>query len=187
LKRLVDTRDQPMTLDETETMRRVLKDAASSSAPDERRIANIIIDKFDDWRDGLRSSDLVTGDINAITMLPKARQLWSRAKKGETIGELIERAELRASQFSQSGTENALRTEFRQLARNAKKMRTFSKEEREAIKAVANGSPVANAVRFLGKFAPHGPVSAVITGGAGYAVGGPLGLAVPLVAEAGRS
>jgi hypothetical protein len=189
LKRLVDTRDRAITLDETETMRRVLKDAASSSAPDERRIANIIIDKFDDWREGLRSSDLVTGDINAIAMLPKARGLWSRAKKGEVIGELIDRAELRASQFSQSGTENALRTEFRQLARNAKRMRTFSKEEQDAIKAVANGSPVANAVRFLGKFAPRGVVSTALGGGVGFAAtGSPVGSAALLAAgEVGRT
>lgn len=188
LRRLIENRGQPVTLEQTETMRRVLRDAAASQAPDERRLARIMVDRFDDWRDSLKSADVLQGDVRATGLLAQARGLWSRAKKGEAIGELIQRAEDRANQFSQSGIENALRTEFRQLARNAKKMRTFSKEEQKAIRAVASGASLANAMRWLGKFAPRGPISLAITGGTGYAAGGPVGsLALMGLGEAGRA
>lgn len=182
LRRLEDAAagGHPMTLEGTETLRRVIKDAAASQAPDERRLARIMIDRFDDWREALRPGDLMAGSTASIDVLPQARNLWSRAKKGEMIGELLERADLRANQFSQSGVENALRTEFRQLARDRRKMRTFTPDEQKAIRAVALGSPIANATRWLGKFAPRGIVSATLGGGAGYAVGGPVGSAAVL-------
>ena len=47
----------------------------------------------------------------------------------------------RAAQFSGSGFENALRTEFRNLAQNPKRLRGFSAEEQAAIRRVARGGP----------------------------------------------
>src|SRR5690606_40869921 len=64
--------------------------------------------------------------------------------------------EVRASQFSGSGLENALRTEFRQLAMNPKRLRRFTQEEQRAIKEVAFGNPTSNTLRQIGKLAPTG-------------------------------
>lgn len=58
---------------------------------------------------------------------------------------------------------------------NKKRLRGFTKEEQAAIKKVAMGGKVDNAMRQLGKLAPTGVISGAISGSAGYAVGGPVG------------
>jgi hypothetical protein len=167
-----------LSLDEIDTLRKVARTAAGSLEPDERRIGRIIIDKIDDFVLGLDSSKVSTGNVNdGVAALTQARELWSRGAKGETIDNLIERANIRASQFSGSGLENALRTEFRGLAMNPKQMRKFTADEQAAIKKVAEGGPVENFFRFVGKLAPTGVVSAGMGGGIGYAAGGLPGAA----------
>jgi hypothetical protein len=168
----------PLDLGKIDQLRRVAGSAAKSIEPDERRIASILIDKIDDYVAGLTQADVTGPDPAAATKaLSTARGLWARARKADTIETMIERARERAGQYSQSGMENALRTEFRQLAMNPKRIRGFSKAEQDAIKKVARGGPVENALRLLGKFAPRGVVSTGISGGIGYTMGGPLGSA----------
>lgn len=188
LNRLIEAKGGDKSIQELELLRRVLKSAAASNEADERRIARIMIDKLDDYVENLKPADVVAGDVpGAVDALTTARGLWSRVRKGETIEGLIDRAKTRASQFSGSGYENALRTEFRSLAMNPKRLRGFTAEEQEAIRKVAEGGPVENILRFVGKFAPRGVVSTTLSGGAGFAAGGPLGSALLMGAgEAGR-
>lgn len=178
----------PKTLNDISVLRRVMKATSASTEPDERRIAAIMIDKLDDYFVGLKSVDVVSGDrVLASKSLTEARSLWTRYKKGEAISEAIERAGTRAGQFSGSGYENALRTEFRSIAMNTRRMRTFTQKERVLIKKVASGGPVENALRLLGKLAPRGIISATLGGGVGYGLGGPVGSAAVMgVGEAGR-
>ena len=65
-------------------------------------------------------------------------------------------------------------------------MRLFTRDEQAAIRRVAQGGPLENSARFLGKFAPTGVVSGVLTGGAGAMIGGPRGAALPLAGIGGR-
>lgn len=183
LARLQEAKGTDLTLQDAEILRRVLKSAEKSRVPDEQRIAGTMIDKLDTYIDRLSSVDIVAGDAPAATKaLVEARGLWSRARKGEDIQDLIDRAEIRSSQFSGSGYENALRTEFRSLALNKNKMRMFTEEEQDAIKKVAMGGSVENILRFFGKLAPTGVVSMGMGSGAGAAIGsliaGPAGAAV---------
>lgn len=177
------------TLQELDTMRRVLKSAAASIEPDERRIASLMVDRLDNYMGRLSPFDVVAGDAQkANAAIREARDLWSRARKGEIVENLVERAKTSAPNFSGSGMENALRTEFRALAKNPKAMRQFTKAEQEAIKKVARGGPVENTLRMLGKFAPTGIVSSALSGGVGYGVGGPLGaVAVPAAGYVARN
>lgn len=187
LKRLEEVAG-PQTIEKLDILRRVIKGAASSNSADERRIAGIMIDKLDDYMVSLKPKDVSAGNaMEAVSHLNKARNLWSRFRKGETIQEAITRAENRAAQFSGSGMENALRTEFRAIAQNPKRLRVFSKEEQDAIIKVARGGPLANAMRMLGKFAPRGVVSTALDVGLGYSLGGPAGVAaVAGLGETGR-
>ena len=111
-----------------------------------------MVDKLDDWVSGLTPRDVTQGGNvgRATAALTEARSLWGRARRGEIIEDLIDRAKLRASQFSGSGLENALRTEFRQLAMNEKRMRGFSDAERNAIEAVSRGGPCAIRAHAMG-------------------------------------
>jgi plasmid stabilization system protein ParE len=178
LDELSEAANGPVDLSMVDQLRRITGSAAKSIEPDERRIASIMIDKIDDYVDALGPNDVIGPDPTVATKaISEARGLWSRARKAETIEGIIESAKDTAGQYSQSGMENALRTGFRQLAKNPKRMRGFTKAEQAAIKKVSRGGPVENAMRLLGKFAPRGVVSAALSGGIGYTAGGPVGSA----------
>lgn len=179
---------KPLTLEKADTLRKVLKNAASTADASERRIVMRAVDKFDDYIAGLKPTDVLAGDAKAATeALTEARGLWSKARKSEAVEDLMERAKTRASQFSGSGYENALRTEFRNLIMNPRKMRVFSAEEQDAIKKVAKGGALENSLRMLGKFAPTGVVSSALSGGMGFAAAGPAGaVALPALGFAAR-
>lgn len=191
LKRLTNAVEagQPLALQQLETLRKVASGAAGSISKDERRIARIIVDSLDDYALSLSEADVIAGSAgaNVGNMLREARGLWSRASKGEVVEQLIERARNRASQFSGSGYENALRTEFRNIVQNPRRLRLFTPVEQNALRTVARGGPVENMLRYLGKLAPTGAVSGAIGAGAGAAVGGvPGAIAVPLAGAAAR-
>lgn len=174
---------QPLSLQQIDQLRRITAAAGKSIEPDERRIGSLLIDKLDDWLGNLKPADVAAGDApRAVGLIREARSTWARMRKGEIIEDIFDRlnpgegsAALRASQYSQSGIENALRTEFRQLARNPRRMRAFNEEERALIRRTAMGGPVENAFRWLGKFAPRGVVSFGMGAGAGSAIGGAVG------------
>ncbi len=154
-----------------ETMRRVLQSAENSAkSADDGRLAGQILDDFDAFVD--KQSPQV-GGLNAT-----AREMWSRMRKAETIQGVIERAKNSAPSLTQSGMENALRQQFRQLADNPRRMRSFTKEEREAITRVVRGTVPQNITRGVGKLAIRGPVSGGVSLGVGNAIAGPVGAAV---------
>lgn len=184
-KRVMDS-DGALTLQELETLRRIAKDAEGSIKPADQRLAGRIVDEIDDYIDVLDERDVLAGDTAKAAALKEARNLYSRRTKAEELDKLVERAELSAPNFSASGMENALRTEFRALAKNDRRIRRFTKEEQEAIERVAKGGSVENVLRMLGKFAPTGVVSGVLSGGAGMMLAGPTGLALPLAGAAAR-
>lgn len=154
-----------------QAIRRRIQDAAKSADPGERRIGVMMLDEFDDFA------------TSVAPELAEASDLYWKAKTGELIDTAIELAGTRAAQFSQSGMENALRTEFRALNRKIIKgqLKGINPELAEQIALVADGSPIQNFARQVGKFAVRGPVSGVIptiaaTGG--FASGGPVGAAL---------
>jgi hypothetical protein len=184
LKRVLNSRGQ-LTLSEIETLRKIANDAKGSIDKSDARLGAKIVDHIDEFEANLSDADVISGTPAAATAFKEARSLNTRFSKATELEELVERARLSAPNFSGSGMENALRTEFRGLAKNKSKMRRFNAAEQVAIKKVAMGGPLENAMRMLGKFAPRGPISTGF-GFATAATAGPLGLAVPLAGEAGR-
>jgi hypothetical protein len=186
LKRLSEASGE-QSLKKLETLRRVANDAEGSIKPADRRLAGQIVDEIDSYIDSLSEADVVAGDATKAKALKEARNFYSRSKKAEELDQLMNRAELSAPNFSGSGMENAIRTEFRSLAKNERRMRRFTREEREAIRRVAKGGPVENALRMLGKLAPTGVVSGALSSGAGFMTGGPVGaVALPATGLAAR-
>jgi hypothetical protein len=98
--------------------------------------------------------------------------------------DMMEAATLDKSKFTQSGVENALAKQLRDLAKNDKKMRLFTKTEQEEIKRAAKGGTMQNLLKFYGRFAPTGPVSSIFSGG--LTVASPM-LGVPFAAGAAGS
>jgi hypothetical protein len=191
LKRLVEVRNEPVTLSTIDTLRQIARDAAKSKTHEaDTRLGGITVDMIDDFVRGIGIKDVVVSAENpsvATKALTEARGLWHSAKKSEKVEELVERAATRAGQFSGSGFENALRTEFRNFVMNKNNLRGWSKEEADAAKKVARGGAVDNLVRWLGKLAPTGVVSGAVSGGAGAAIGGGIGaVALPVAGFAAR-
>lgn len=187
LKRvLATTGEQP--LQKVETLRRIALDAAGAEKPADRRLAGRLVDAIDNYMGGITPKDVSAGNPEAaVGALNEARDAWSRMRKSDVVDELMRRAELSAPNFSGSGMENAVRTEFRALAKNQNRMRVFSPQERAAITRVAQGGPVENTLRLLGKFAPTGVVSSSLSAGLGFSAGGPAGaVALPAAGFAAR-
>lgn len=165
LRMLDDYATGPMDVRQMQTVRKVLADAAGSSDRAERRIATMMLDRFDDFTSPL------------APQLAEGRALYARAMRGDQLETLRELAGSRAGQFTGSGYENALRTEYRQLNNRIIKgqERGWTPEQQEAIKRVAEGTRTSNALRNIGKLAPTGSVSFGISGGVPFAVGSTIG------------
>lgn len=191
-----------ISLTQLERLRRVLGKARETLDGADRNSANRAIRAMDDWLEnkldpshlrqeiGAATSSGLVG-TEAIEAVRTARQLWARARKTETIEQLIETAGTNANTFHGAGFENALRNQFRALDRKMikdKRLRAqFTAAEREAIRRVARGTPLSNVLRLVGKAAPTGIVSAGMGSGIGYAFAGtPGAVAVPLVGSLAR-
>ena len=115
----------------------------------------------------------------------KARSDWSKAQKSQVIETAI-----RVGQDAASGAENGIRNELRKIGQNISRGRVkgFSKEQRDAIRAVGEGkASKANLLRLIGKGAFGGDGSANIVGGSIGAAGTAkvLGTADPLFTALG--
>lgn len=170
LEELGQAKGQPVGLDDLETMRRILGSAAKGGNDAEKALASSLIGKLDEFVDGLKPADLGSGTKQATKLFKEARGLYHRTAKVQTLEELVELAGVRAGgNYTGSGFENALRTEFTNLARAIIKKqprgRGFSKAEKEAILKVAEGGKLDNALRMLGRFSLRGPIGG-LTGGA---------------------
>lgn len=173
-----------MTPTQMQPVRSAISDGLRSADANERRISRNLTEEFDAWANPQAPE------------LAQARDTASRYLAAEQIGRLKELATARASQFSGSGLENALRTEFRGLDRSMIKGNArFNGDVSDAIEKVSRGTFASNAMRALGRFAPTGVVSTALGGGTGAAVGGAIGgpagaviggTAVPAVAGAAR-
>lgn len=156
--------DQPMRPTEMDTVRRVIADGRKSAEPSDQRLSGTMLDQFDDWTRPLAPE------------FDEARSVAGRYLQAEDLEKARELAGARASQFSGSGYENALRTEYRALDRaNINGRNHFAEPVVGAIRNVSRGTPASNAARNLGRLAPTGVVSGGIGFGVPFAVGSAVG------------
>lgn len=161
----------PMAPAQVQAVRKALADAAGSMDKSEARIGTQMLKDFD-----AQVHPFVPG-------LADARSTAAKYLNAETINDAIRKADPRSAQYSQSGLENALRTEFRQLDRKAiEGSGRYGDLVTGAVEDVSRGTPVSNAFRWAGKFAPRGVVSTGASFGlpfyAGSSVAGPAGGAI---------
>jgi hypothetical protein len=154
-----------MTPKQMQTVRKVLSEGAGSTDRSERRIAMAMLDNFDDWTAPLAPE------------LAQARSVSRRYINAEKLGTARELAESKAGQFTGSGLENALRTEYRNLDRQIVRgqERGFTPETIEAINKVSRGTTTSNIARNVGKLAPTGVVSGGLATGVPFLVGNAIG------------
>ena len=177
---------QPKDWAELQALRKMIRSGQESIDPAEKRIASILLDEYDNYLMNVPKSAIASGDMkNAGQLWSEARNAYSRMKKSEIFEDMLDNAQLDKSKFTQSGQENSLATQLRQLAKNDKKMRLFTKDEQDAITQAAKGGSTQNLLKFFGRFAPTGPVSGMFTGGA-TAMSPALGIPMALGAAGSR-
>lgn len=160
--------DGDMTVAQMQAMRKSIQKAAASADPDEARMGMALMEE---WREFVNP------------MAPEIRQadkLYHRAMKASQLDTLDELADSKTGQFTGSGRENALRTEYRGLERALikGKQKGYSPEELAAISRVSRGTPVSNTMSAIGRLKPTGPMSAATSVGLpgilGTMIGGPM-------------
>lgn len=180
LKELYGWRGSTPTLRNIDEIRQIAGAAAQTSEKQDARMASKLIESLDDYMAKLGPHDVMARNRKqAIDAITRGRKLWHQTRKAETVQGLFEAAENNARS---STYENALRLEFKKLANNPKKFRSFNDDEKRAILRVVRGTPTEKVLSFIGKAAPKGIVSAglspMIGSAAGGLLGGPLGATV---------
>jgi len=170
----------PKDFTELQAIRKMIQLQQASSDPSTRKLASMLKDDFDNYLLNAPDTHITTGQKEGTKIWGEARNSYSRLKKSEIFDDMLQQAEFEGpSLFTQSGTENSLAKQLRQLAKNDKKMRTFTQEEQDAIREAAKGGTAQNMLRFYGKFAPTGAVPGflnVIASGANPVIGLPFAL-----------
>jgi hypothetical protein len=150
---------QPKDWTELQALRKMIRSGQKSIEPEERRMASILLDDYDNYLMTVPKESIAAGDMkNAGQLWSEARNAYSKMKKSEVFEDMLNEAKLDKSKFTQSGEENSLAKQLRQLAKNDKKMRLFTKDEQDAIEQAAKGGNVQNMLKFFGRFAPTGVV-----------------------------
>lgn len=157
-KRIAESVGQPLPLSEVQTLRRVAQSAASSVEPDERRIAQIMIDRLDKFVDKAKPQQVLSGKPEeAGRVLRQARDYWSRMRKTELVQDALYGAEIRTAATGSGGNiDNASRQRLASLLLDKNKSRGFTRAEREALERVIRGTKGQNALRLAGKLSPQG-------------------------------
>jgi|GEM_PF-2831799 len=153
------------SLADLEILRRVAAGAANSIEPDERRLASMVLDGIDDAVEGMG------GDA---APLKAAREVWSRMRRMETIETAIEKASL------QDDFASGLRSQFKTLLRNPRRLRGFAEADIAAMRAIAKGEGGAGLLSSLGRRLSPGSITGLaLTGGAGFGGAGFGAAAIP--------
>ncbi|WP_134724825.1 hypothetical protein [Paracoccus luteus] len=153
------------SLADLEILRRVAAGAANSIEPDERRLASMVLDGIDD------AVESMGGDA---APLKAAREVWSRMRRMETIETAIEKASL------QDDFASGLRSQFKVLLRNPRRLRGFAEADIAAMRAIAKGEGGAGLLSGLGRrLSPSSITGLALTGGAGFGGAGFGAAAIP--------
>ena len=170
---------------DVEQMRRLANNLLSNQSKDIRRLGKEMIGGIDDYIANLSPKDVTAGADGidkAVKAIASARKDWRDLSRATTLQDVLDVAEARAARPTASESE-LIRTGFINLAANKEKMRLFNENERNAIRAVANGGSLDNFLTFVARFNPMR--NQFVTGGAaglGYTNPETLMYSVPVAA-----
>lgn len=172
-----DFAGEEMTPTQAGSVRGVLGEGRMAQDRAQQRIAGSLTEQFDEWADPV------------LPGVADARDTASRYLQGEEIAQARRLAEADTSRLTQSGQENAIRGQFRNIERQSiRGTRIFPEHVDSAIQRVAEGTGFSNAMRGLGRLAPTSPMAGIMGPGAiGALVGGATGPATGAMAMAGTA
>jgi len=172
-----------VTVNNLESVRRMLGKAAGSIDPTERAAAQTAKGALDSYVEKIPQADVLAGDAGQVSdILREARGNYAAAKLGESLDTRIARAE-RMAEGEHSGLNlgNKLRQQVRQFL-EGNESRGLNDTERSALENFISGTPTQNTMRFVGNLLGGGGglgsvASAAVGGMAGGvpgAIAGPV-------------
>lgn len=179
----------PVQMNDAENIRKQLVSLKTSPDASVREAAKTGIKSLQASQMALAPADVLAGDAGAYRNLTAdAVGNWAAGKRSAAVTGKMDLAGLNSGTAgSGANQDNNLRQAIKQLARpmnntNVPVARTlgFNNPEIDAIKRAATGTAVGNTARYLGKLAPTGTVSGLMSAGAGFGAGGlPGAVALP--------
>jgi hypothetical protein len=194
LAALDDAKGTPQSLQDLDILKQIANRSenmgyraarAGTSDASDGMMAGIVGDRIDDFVKQLGAKDVVGGNLdqNALDALSRARNLWARQAKSDTIDNIADMAGLKAGfqkgSIAALGVGDKLQQGLGQLALNEGRMARFTPEEQALIVRAAKGGTLQNLLRTFGKLAPDQAHALMLEGGAAAAglFGGEPGLA----------
>lgn len=158
-----------VSFNDVEQMRRLANTLLADQDKNVRRLGKEVIGGIDDYVANLSPKNVTAGAggiDKAVKTIAEARKDWRNLSRATALQDVLDIAEARALRPTASESE-LIRTWFINLAANKDKMRLFNENERNAIRAVANGGSLDNFLSLVARFNPQR--SQLITGGMGAA------------------
>lgn len=134
----------PLTLERIDALRSVASGASiNPTNPNEARLAGHIVDKLDDFIDGLTPDKLIGGNADdAIPALREARALWKTQAKLKTISDIVDTGE-------NLNDTNWVKGRFRAIVKNPKAFNRYTAEEKKLIAEVARTGVMGKIIRMI--------------------------------------
>ena len=146
-------------------------------------------DLLDEHMNSLTPADIITGGDPKIALghLQDARAAWRVRRQSEILDQAMFRAE-NSPQAVAGNMDNAIRTQFRQIANNPKRLGQFDKEAQVAILDVVKSDAPERALRLIAKFSPEQHPWTAVFGSvlASHFIPG-AGLGVPMIGAIGNA
>jgi hypothetical protein len=176
-------RGKPADLQTVDELRQMIGQSMKRAEPQDVRTLQRMKTVLDNFADSAGARE-VTGDIRGLDYIKEARAIYARKQKTELVEELLDLADVKTGQYTQSGMANTIRQKanalYTQIVKGKEKI--FSPEEIQLIRTMAKGQTSSAITNAFAKFAPRGVVSAGSGVGIGATVGsvvaGPVGAAV---------
>lgn len=171
------------SLTQLDQLRQVVRrDVANAPDDAEKFFGQKMIRNIDDFINSAGQNQVITGGADeAASAINRARDLNTRLRKTEDVGEAVEAARLRAGSTGSGGNiDNATRQDLRQVL---KKGKNWTPDERKAFEKVIIGTGGQNALRLAGKLSPQGS-GLMAALGVGGAMANPM-LGLPALAGIG--
>ncbi len=140
-----------------EQMRSAATSMQTATDPATRRLAGIVRETIDNFIGTIQPKDVISSKIpvnEAAKAVVDARKDWRNVSRAQVIEDALNVAEARALDPKASEGE-LIRRQLINLAADKRKMRFFTEEERNAIKAVAKGGKSDPLLSLLARFNPE--------------------------------
>lgn len=182
-----------VTTNNFRNLQRKLGLVMKSPDPTEQLAAGEVLRALNNHMENLPVGDIVRGTpaeaAQVSQIIKEANANYSAVKSAERFDTKIQKAELNSSAAnSGQNLENAMRQQVKTILQNPKERRGYTRDELILMEKFVRGKSPANVLRTAGNLlGGGGGLGAIVSGGAGAAMAGPMGIAAPALGWGAKS